>query len=109
MKMTFKGLTRSVFPHEHIVYQQRSDSRTNLEPPLTWDGPLSAKGIILNVELTGNFNVSFEFEEEDLRNWLKLYTKEHPKKSVRLLAELSAEAVIKLNQQAASSVDGRHA
>ena len=64
--------------------------------PLEWLSPLHAKGKIEGLGLSGDFQVEFSFEVEELRNWLKEYIASKPEEAVRLLAEMHTEAVIAL-------------
>lgn len=105
MKLIFEGWDKvKVGPHEHVV-TPLSLVDGKLAPdktpgPITWTGPLEASGRVTGLGLSGNFLVEFNFEPEELKNWLKEYVKAEPEAALRLLAEMQAEAILALTQKA---------
>lgn len=101
MKLTFRGWNRQVYSHGHKVSPIKSGSKRRYplgEPgePLQWVDAKLARGRVDNLGLTGDFLVDFEFEEEELKNWLLAYAREQPGAAIRLLGEAQAEAIIAL-------------
>ena len=98
MKMTFRGWRREVKPHTHSVTPVQFTG-TRYVPqgagqPLAWDGPFHALRRVTNLGLGGSFLVDFDFNEEELENWLTEYVKANPAKALRILASTQAEAII---------------
>jgi hypothetical protein len=49
--------------------------------------------------LNGSFLVRFDFEQKELRNWLREFVKAKPEAGIRLLAEMQGEAILALAKQ----------
>jgi hypothetical protein len=97
MKMTFKGLRRSVFKHEHQVHPTKNEYVPSFsKTAIRWRSPMRAEGVIRELELTGNFSVVFDFEELELKNWATQFARGEPKAAIRLFSEMLAEAQIAL-------------
>jgi hypothetical protein len=108
MKLSFRGWGREVTVHNHSVTPVIS--KPNKYTPgsgttLTWADARTAYGKVQKLALSGSFLVKFEFEEAELKNWLKEYVNQQPEEAIRLFGELEAEAVIQLaKRQAAVSM-----
>lgn len=98
MRMRFRGWKREVKPHLHNIGQviEKEDNYAAASGPISWHGPMAARGQIKNVSLTGNFLVEIDFVPEELRNWLSEYVKSEPEAALRLLSEMQTEAIIAL-------------
>lgn len=98
MKMKFRGWKREVKPHPHNISKvvENAKDYSAVSGPISWHGPMAARGQIKNVSLTGNFLVEIEFVPEELRNWLSEYVKSEPEAALRLLSEMQTEAIIAL-------------
>ena len=106
MKMVFRGWGREVVTHNHPVtpvVEGKKYTALTKSTTLDWNGPLSALGKVSKLQLTGSFLVELNFEADELKNWLKQYVKSHPEDSIRLLAEMQAEAIIELSKQQANT------
>ena len=62
--------------------------------PIEWSGPNSALGKIDDIKLDGTYLLKFDFQESELRSWLKNFITENPAYSVQLLAEAHAALLI---------------
>ena len=71
---------------------------------MEWGKNGYSSGRINGLHLNGNYVVRFKFESSELRNWLKRYIEDDPRKAMRLLAEMQAEATISLAQKAKRDV-----
>jgi hypothetical protein len=100
MRIVFRGWKRELMEHHHNVvpvsksnntYKPSSDERS-----LTWTSSLQALGKVDNLALNGSFLIEFNFEEEELRNWLREFVRSNPESAVRLLAEMQAETILTL-------------
>lgn len=99
MKMTFEGWGRAVYTHPHKVRPMVGGSRNKvgkIDEPLEWSSALRASGKVQGLSLGGDFKVTFDFDEAELRNWLLAYLVDEPEAAIRLLAEMQAEAQISL-------------
>jgi hypothetical protein len=101
MKMTFRGWRREIKPHTHTVtpvalHNQTYHIQSGLES-LTWDGPRRAFGKVDKISLGGSFLIEFEFDDQELQNWLTEYVKVNPETALHMLATAQAEAIIALN------------
>jgi hypothetical protein len=88
MKMSFRGLKHEVKPNEHTV-------------PLIWNSALNSSSLLAigevnKLRLNGNYQVEFEFEQEELRNWLRKFIASKPEDAIKLLAEMQGEAILSL-------------
>ncbi len=64
---------------------------------MIWHSATSTRGKVEGLALSGDFSLRVEFEPEELRNWLSIFVRERPEESVRLLAEMHAEAIVALS------------
>ena len=55
--------------------------------PVEWTSSTSAIGKIENLNVNGSFLMEFEFQENELRSWMRRFITENPEYSVQLLAE----------------------
>ncbi|MGF6558536.1 hypothetical protein ABIA48_004916 [Pseudomonas sp. S30_BP2TU TE3576] len=62
--------------------------------PVEWNSQKSAIGKIDNIKLNGTYLLEFEFQESELRSWLKQFIAADPAYSVQLLAEAHAALLI---------------
>jgi hypothetical protein len=83
MKITFRGLSREIFPHQR---------ETNLK----WRTATEASGTLKNLGLNGNFRVNFQFQIEELEQWLAKYLEADPAGALRLASRVQAEAICAL-------------
>jgi hypothetical protein len=115
MRLLFRGWRREVMEHRHsvipvskgsnaqgLVYQPSRD-----DGPLTWTSSLQALGKVDDLSLNGSFLVEFNFEEEELRNWLRQFVRENPEAAVRLLAEMQGEAILALARKTEERISER--
>ena len=65
--------------------------------PLQWDGESVTYGKLNRLGLSGDFLIKLEFDEEELKSWLKQYVNKKPDEAIRLLAAMQAEAILKLH------------
>src|SRR5690606_28324550 len=97
LKLKFKGWNREVFTHKReIAPLLNKDYRYSVgEPgqPLRWETSTLAHGRITGLGLSGDFRIDFEFDLQELKNWLSVYIREHPTDAIRLLGEMQAEAI----------------
>lgn len=101
MKLKFLGWSRAVYSHTHGVKPilggpSKRYPLGEAGAPLKWDNALSARGKVEGLGLTGDFQVELQFDPQELRNWLIQYVAEQPEEALRLLAEMQAEATIRL-------------
>ena len=98
MKLKFRGWRREVKTHEHAITALKISGRTYTKlgssEPLRWNGPHKALGAIEGVGLTGDFLLEFEFNAQELENWIRSYIESEPTEALRLVSKLNAEAVI---------------
>ena len=97
MKMTFHGLSRTVYSHSHEVAPGRW-GRGKKGEPLQWSSSTVAHGRMYGLGLGGNFRVQFEFESAELRNWLTAFVRERPAEALKLLLEMQAGAIVALSE-----------
>lgn len=83
MKVTFRGMKRQVQTH-------------NRKTTLTWICANVASGSLRGLGLTGNFRATFEFETEELEQWIAKYLEEDPAAALRLASRIQAEAICAL-------------
>ena len=106
MKITFRGWGREVFRHDHTLAPVTESggrwSAGSEGDPITWASGTKANAKIFDLALSGNFLVEFEFKDRELRNWLQQYVQANPKKALRLLSTMQAEAMIHLADKARS-------
>lgn len=101
MKLTFRGQSRVVYIHEHPVTPRGS---VRAGAPIQWSSASVASGRVKGLGLSGNFWVEFQFEEEELRNWLQKYIEESPVKGLKLVSEMHTCAIIQLAESNEKSV-----
>ncbi|GEM_PF-3050173 len=104
MKINLMGHRRCCFSHSHDVEPlsgKHGQSKSHGKPgaPLEWETSLLTKGLIRGLGLSGDFEIEFQFQEEELRNWLAVYVEECPEKALRLLSEMQVEALINVAQK----------
>jgi hypothetical protein len=108
MKLLFRGWRREVNEHNHsvipVTHANNEYSPGKTDDPLTWISSLQAFGKINDLALSGSFLVEFNFEQEELRNWLRQFVMSKPEAAVRLLAEMQGEAVLALVRKAEERV-----
>ena len=97
MEIIFEGLSRQVYTHRHQINPHWNEESPYI--PLTWDSATKATGIIYNLSLSGNFNISFVFDDIELRNWLEKYIEEKPEEGLALVQEMQTKAILKLVQK----------
>ena len=83
MKITFRGLSREVYPHER-------------ETTLNWQNATEASGSLQDLGLSGNFSVHFQFQVEELNQWIAKYLESDPAGALRLASRFQAEAICAL-------------
>lgn len=83
MKIIFRGLSREVYPHER-------------ETTLTWQNATEASGSVQDLGLSGNFSVRFQFQVEELEQWIIKYLETDPAGALRLASRVQAEAICAL-------------
>ncbi len=83
MKIIFRGLSREVYRHEH-------------ETTLKWQNATEASGSLRDLGLTGNFSVRFQFQVEELEQWIAKYLESDPAGALRLASRIQAEAICAL-------------
>lgn len=100
MNLLFRGWKREVKEHNRgVVPVTRSGgmySPGECGGPLTWNSALQALGKIDDLALCGSFLVEFNFQQEELRHWLRQFVLARPEDGVRLLAEMQGEAILAL-------------
>ena len=99
MKLSFNGWGREVTVHNHVVtpvLDKNNRYVTGTGTALTWTTARTAYGKVQKLALSGSFLVTFQFEDAELKNWLKQYVAENPEEAIRLFGEMEAEAVIAL-------------
>ena len=99
MKVKFRGWKREVTEHEHVVLPVKEKKDKSFESGkglINWKSSSEALGRIKGLKLSGDFLVEFDFDESELKNWLREYIKDKPEDAVRLLAEMHGEAICTL-------------
>jgi hypothetical protein len=86
MKLEFRGVSRQVYTHRHDCTNMR------------WKSGLESTATIRQVGLSGDFRVTFSFEESDLTNCFQALAASKPEFALRLASKMQAEAVIALSQ-----------
>lgn len=86
MKVTFRGMSREVYPHNHST-------------TLNWKSASVATGSLRGLGLSGNFRATFEFQTEELEQWLLKYLEADPAGALRLASKVQAEAICALAGQ----------
>lgn len=96
MKITFKKWEASELAITHTVQAVTSyGGALNVQTgPVEWSGPKAALGKIDAIKLDGSYLLEFEFQENELRSWLKQFIAENPAYSAQLLAEAHATLLI---------------
>ena len=62
MEIIFEGLSRRVYKHRHYVNHYLRNQEHPYDP-LTWDSATKATGVVYNLGLSGDFNISFVFDD----------------------------------------------
>ena len=83
MQITFRGLSREVYPHKH-------------ETILKWQNATEASGSLQDLGLSGNFSVHFQFQVEEIEQWITKYLESDPVGALRLASRIQAEAICAL-------------
>ena len=83
MKVTFCGLSRQVYLHKR-------------DTKLKWKSGTETSGSLRRLGLSGNFHVTFEFEVEELEQWITKHLEVDPKAALRLASRIQAEAICAL-------------
>ena len=100
MKLIFRGWRREVVQHHHSVLpvtcESGSYSQGETDDPITWHSALSAFGKVNELALTGSFLIELEFEQAELRNWLREFVRAKPEAAIKLLATMQGEAILAL-------------
>lgn len=103
MKLEINGWGRSVETHRRdVIPVTKKDKYTypaEAYGALTWFNSTTAYGKVRDLKLTGNFLFKFNFEVDELRNWLMVSAKADPEATLRLILEAQAEALIALSKQ----------
>lgn len=96
MKITFKRWESSEPAATHTVQAVAGYGDTlNIQTgPVEWIGQNSAIGKIDNIKLDGTYLLEFDFQENELRSWLKQFIAANPAYSVQLLTEAHAALLI---------------
>ena len=82
---------RQLGPYRHHSYRLGLPG-----DPMEWlDGNI-AGGDIHDLKLNGNYLVTLEFEDAELKNWLNKYIETKPQEALELFAEMLPLAVEKL-------------
>ena len=102
MKITFLGWSRIVKgAHTHVItpvsfdgntYTPDDDGGTHLD----WHTSECSYGRIEDLSLSGAFLMKIEWDDIELKNWLKRFVAEKPESAIGILAEMQAEAVLAL-------------
>lgn len=87
MKLTFRGVARQVYVHDHDCNGMR------------WHSGLEATATIFSVGLSGDFHVSFGFEEHDINSWAEKIVKSSPELALRIANKMQAESIINLSNR----------
>lgn len=106
MKITFAGCNHNgkTRPPNPFVPLIKDNERTGHvgspgSPMQWWDG-LSAKGYLRNLDMsTGEYFVEMEFQEAELKNWLKTYIEHHPAEALEMIAEVLSGIAAALKKQ----------
>ena len=97
MKIQFTGWERRVLTHQHrvvpvvpgngyiSVFEELQDVR--------WSEPNTFYGKVSGLALNGSFMMKCEFSDLELLGWLSAYSKENPKKALKLIAKAQAIAI----------------
>ena len=104
MNINFRGWKREVFEHNHelmpVVSKGTRNHSGNKGDPIEWFSATKARGRVNGLNLTGDFQVDFEFKDSELKNWLLKYVSEEPEAACRLIAEIQGEVAIFLSRKA---------
>ncbi|WP_338525995.1 hypothetical protein NUH87_11220 [Pseudomonas batumici] len=93
MKITFKRWEPAA-PHSVQAVAAYGDTLNIQTGPVEWIGQSSAIGKIDNIKLDGTYLLKSDFQENELRSWLKQLIAANPTYSVQLLAEAHAALLI---------------
>ena len=105
MKMIFRGWGKErIGPHVHVVRPVKKNksgdyNADKTDGPLRWVDSLKARGQVVGLGLSGNFLVEFDFEQEELKNWLQRFVKAEPEAALKLMAEMHTEAILALSRK----------
>lgn len=61
--------------------------------PMRWHVSDASRGLVEDLTLKGNYRVLLEFQNAELKNWLKCYIAEKPDEALDLIAEMLPEAL----------------
>ena len=108
MKVTFEGWDRVEYLHEHPVTPVAGHKRIcgKKGDPIQLVSATRAHGRIGKLGLSGDFRVTFDFDPEELRNWLRKYIQFEPEAGARLISEMQGEVFIRLLQKAKQDAIG---
>ena len=107
MKLHFRGWKREVFEHHHsvipVAHKNNMFTPGETDDPLTCDSALHAFGKVEGLGLSGAFLVQFEFEQDELKDWLRQFVKAKPEAAIRLLSEMQGKAILALAKKQRSA------
>lgn len=112
MELAFRGWKREQKEHSHSVMPVTMANGQYMPgdegDPLTWTSGLVAYGKVEDLGLSGSFLVEFNFDQKELRNWLKQFVISKPEAAIKLLAAMQGEAILalarKMEERAAGSL-----
>jgi hypothetical protein len=86
MDINFWGIQRSRKTHQH-------------KARISEFKPLKIRASVRGLNLGGDFNVTIEFSETEMKSMLQEYVQDNPENAIRMLAEMQAEATLALLQK----------
>jgi len=101
MKIMFRGWRREVVPHNRtaqpVVRGGGKYTQGKSGDPLVWDSANRTYARLEKLALNGSFLLQIDFDDADLRNWLKKFVAEKPEDALRLIGEMQVEALLALS------------
>lgn len=103
MKVTFNGWGRALTTHVHPgipVSPTRNNKFTSGKSgsAVEWHSSNRVYAKLERLQLSGSFLMQIDFENKELRSWLRKYIAEKPEAALRLLSEMHAQAVLELTK-----------
>lgn len=109
MKISFKGYKRGERVHRHLFKPWLGEARGDDQhreylgndrtywgrpySPMRWYLGRFSRGLIADLQLHGEYAVEVEFEDIELKNWLKSHIAAKPEEALDLIAEVLPLAV----------------
>ena len=113
MRISLQGYgPKALYLHKHVFTpwygQAKREGKTILfsgthgheGSPMQWHFGRLVRGMLSGLNLHGKYLVTLEFEEAELKSWLKSYIDEKPEEALDLIAEMLPKAITTLKAHA---------